>query len=109
MVQDSGFEDVVFLSGLCTSGSLAGALSGNHYNRAWRAHPAMAEALERLLLKRFRHEIHPDMSKEMFEALVEPPDALSKERLKVFTDMLASYQSFKDDVRGLDNNSWCLC
>ena len=32
-VTGSGFEEVVVQSGMCTSGSITGMLSGKHYNR----------------------------------------------------------------------------
>ena len=64
LVRSSGFEDVIFQSGVCTSESLEGVLGGSHYNRAWRVHQPMLEALERLLYQRFLHEEKPRMSKD---------------------------------------------
>ena len=32
---DSGFEDIVYQSGVSRSGSLQSVISGSHYNRAW--------------------------------------------------------------------------
>ena len=49
IVAASGFEDVVFQSGLCTSGSVQGI-------RTWVIHSAVSEAMERLLLNRFSSE-----------------------------------------------------
>ena len=53
LVTESGFEDVIFQAGVCSSGSLQGVLAGSHYNRAWIVHSAFSEALERLLFERF--------------------------------------------------------
>jgi len=53
LVSSSGFEDVIFQSNVCSSGSLNGVLSASLYNKAWNVHEVMSEALERLLLKRF--------------------------------------------------------
>ena len=53
LVQGSGFVEIIFQSGLSTSGSLNGILAGSHYNRCWKIHGHFAEALERLLLQRF--------------------------------------------------------
>ena len=50
---ESGFEDVVYHSGVGSSGSLLGVLSGSHYNRCWTVHNAVSETLERLLLSIF--------------------------------------------------------
>ena len=35
LVKGSGFEDVIFQAGVCSTGSLTGVLSGSHYNRCW--------------------------------------------------------------------------
>ena len=59
LVCDSGFEDVIFFSNICSSGSLQGALAGSHYKRAWFVHEIFAKALERLLLTRFLVEEKP--------------------------------------------------
>ena len=49
-VRCSGFEDIVFQSRLYTCRSLKGALSGSQYNRAWRIHHAISEALEKVVI-----------------------------------------------------------
>ena len=49
----SGFEDVIFQAGICSSGSMNGVISGSHYNRSWAVHGLFSEALERLLFERF--------------------------------------------------------
>ena len=38
LVTNTGFEDIVYQSGLCSSGSINGVLTGSHYNRAWIVH-----------------------------------------------------------------------
>ena len=47
----SGFEDIVYQAGLCTSGGINGVLTGKHYNRSWVVHESFAEGLERLFCK----------------------------------------------------------
>ena len=47
-VQGSGFEDIVYQTGLCTSGSINGIIAGKHYNRCCFVHESFAEALDRL-------------------------------------------------------------
>ena len=49
IIQGSGFEDLAFQPGICTSGSMKSVLSGSHYNRAWTVHSIFLEALEKLL------------------------------------------------------------
>ena len=53
IVSSSSFEDIIFLANTCPTGSLNGALAASHYNRCWAVHSNFAEALERLLFKRF--------------------------------------------------------
>ena len=38
LITGSGWEEVVFLSGLAQSGSLLAVIAGSHYNRAWILH-----------------------------------------------------------------------
>ena len=56
LIEGSGFEDITFQSGISTTGSLNGVITGTHYNRCWKIHQHFAEALERLLSKRFCKE-----------------------------------------------------
>ena len=53
LMKGSGFEDVVFQAGECSTGSLNGVLSGSHYNCCWTVHSVMGEALERLCMELF--------------------------------------------------------
>ena len=52
-MDESGFNEVILESSICTSSSINGVMKGKHYNRAIRVHLAVCEALERLLLERF--------------------------------------------------------
>ena len=45
IIQGSGFEDIVYQEGLCTSGGINGVLTGKHY------HESFAEELEQLFCK----------------------------------------------------------
>ena len=56
LIEGCGFEDIAFQSGISTTGSLNGVIAGTHYNRCWKIHQHFAEALERLLFKRFCNE-----------------------------------------------------
>ena len=49
-----GFEEILFESGMCASGSINKVMSGKYYNRAMRVHKLTLKALERLLLKKFQ-------------------------------------------------------
>lgn len=49
----SGLREVFLEAGLVGSGSLAGVMSGKHYERALYCHTTLLECLERLLLAEF--------------------------------------------------------
>ena len=55
-IAGSGFEEIIYQSGLCSSGSIKMLLSGKHYNRCWWVHETFSEALERLFIKKYLPE-----------------------------------------------------
>ena len=59
----SGFSDILIESGLMTSGSMEGVLSGKGYSRAMNCHKALLEGLERLLMSKFLDDINQDLMK----------------------------------------------
>ena len=59
LITGSGFEDIIYQSGICSVGSLNGVLAGSHYNRCWIVYGHLSEALERLLLQRFLASVVP--------------------------------------------------
>ena len=64
LINGSGFEEIVFPSGLSTSRSLNGVIAGSHYNRCWKVHEQFAEALELLLYRRFLEDTLEDDASE---------------------------------------------
>ena len=48
-----GFEEIILESGMCSSGSLNGVMTGKHYNRAMIVHKVFLEAMERRLMRQF--------------------------------------------------------
>ena len=95
LVSSSGFEEVLFQAGHCTSGSITGVIRGKHYNRCWLVHEAFSEALERLFLARFLPNI-PEVANEFAQS---PPgsrkvqDILSEENVASYID---SYETLKE-------------
>ena len=75
----SGFEEVVYQAGLCTSGGIKGVLSGKHYDRSWMVHESFAEAIDRLFCEAFLPEIAKDpehvvkrnVSKQIIDDVIE--------------------------------------
>ena len=45
LVEPSGFEDVIFQLGICSSGSSNGVIKRTQYNRAWIVYSIFSEAL----------------------------------------------------------------
>ena len=62
----SGLADVLMESGLISGGSLAGVMSGKHYDRALNCHKVMMESLERLLLQAYLESQNAD---DLFSSL----------------------------------------
>ena len=102
-VQGSGFEEIIFQSGMCNSGTLNGILTGSHYNRCWKIHEHFAEALEHLLMKRFlmENDISLDSmvsNTDVFSAASGNMSSLAYN--SVLTDLFKDYEDFKEKVRG---------
>ena len=105
----SGLSEILIESGVCASGSLEKVMSGKHYNRALRTHKLTVEALERLLVCKFKEKIdtddtpllHPETF-EMFQNLMKSPSSemlkqtMENEKCRSYFE---TYQSFKASVR----------
>ena len=102
LVKGSGFEDIVFLSNLSSSGSLNGIINGSHYNRCWNVHEHLSEALERLLYLRYlseassssAHDVHNDLVINFCDGNDEP--LIADESL---CNTVKSFLDFKQNVR----------
>ena len=68
-VSGSGFEEILFQAGLCSSDRIKGLISGKHYNHSWLVHEAFSEALERL----FVQEYLPDVPRIIQEFALDQP------------------------------------
>jgi len=97
-VNGSGFEDLVYQSGICTSGSLQAVLSGSHYNRSWSIHLTIAEALERLLLTRFLVESKPTIPDQLTDYCLDQNSTIDTV-LDDGSDFFERYESFRTGVR----------
>ena len=98
LVTGSGFEDVIFHAGVCSSGSLKGVLAGSHYNRAWVVHTAFSEALERLLFERFLEEYNVTLP-QIFSQLTDDTYINIETTIENEKDLFFEYLIFKDNVR----------
>ena len=101
LVCGSGFEDVVFQTGICSSGSLNGVFSGSHYNRCWTVHSIFAEALDRPFFKRFTEcDNMPDRVRMLSESA--SVDKFEIKRLledEEVRNMMIRYNRFKERIR----------
>ena len=108
-MKGSGLSEILIESGVCASGSLEKVMSGKHYNRALRTHKLTVEALERLLVCKFKEItdtndtllLHPEAF-EMFQNLMKSPSSemlkqtMENEKCRSYFE---TYQSFKTSVR----------
>lgn len=99
LVRGSGFEDIIFQAGICSTGSLNGVLSGSQYNRCWLVHSVMAEALERLCIESFIQRGHsvPDTVMQYYKTARRDLEALVEDQHMV--EFLEEYEDFKENIR----------
>ena len=102
LVQGSGFEEIVFQSGVFSSNSLNSVISGAHYNRCWRVHQHLTEALERLLFHCFMHENGDEMpqafaDEDISNAIMGQIDGLRSD--SAVRHLWNEYECFKSEVR----------
>ena len=111
LLSHSGFEDSVFQAGICTSGSLVGVLAGSHYNRAWTVHSVFAEALERLLMKRFLYESKIEVPSELLD-FASDPSSFTLEMIPSSSAFTDAFTNFKDKTRqgelGMTAKFWLI-
>ena len=98
LLSGSGFEDIVFQSELCSSGSLNGVLAGSHYNRAWSIHNVVSEALERLLMLRFAGDTRYELPVNLAKASADPDLYKTSDKIQ-FPVFFNTYESFRQSVR----------
>ena len=102
IITGSGFEDIIYQSGICSVGSLNGVLAGSHYNRCWTVHTHLSEALERLLFQRFLTSVDaiPDALSENLQSHTADEEILNTlmndEEIGAF---LAKFEEYNDEVR----------
>ena len=60
-LEGSGFQEIVFQTKMCTSGSIKAVMKGKHYNMCWMIHEAFAECIEKLLMEGFINTKRPKL------------------------------------------------
>ena len=102
LITGSGFEEIIYQSGICSVGSLNGVLAGSHYNRCWIVYAHLSEALERLLFQRFLASVDaiPDALSENLQSHTADEEILNTlmndEEIGAF---LAKFKEYKGEVR----------
>lgn len=99
LLQSSGFEEIVYEGRLCTSGSMCGVMNGTHYNRAWKIHEVMSEALERIVLKRFLHEVDPSISDDLIDLASEESDGVDRYSIRSGESLKKEFDDYQKKVR----------
>ena len=112
IIQASGFEDLVFQAGICTSRSINSVLSGSHYKRVWTVHHIYLEALECLLFKNFLKETKSEMLDSIKRAAMIDPNEFHSSDSESAQALPQTYVHFKEDIRqekyGLTQKFWLL-
>lgn len=109
-MEGSGLQDILIESGLMTSGSMKGVMTGKNYERSLHCHKTMLECLERLLVEEFlsvngKNSLLsdiPETSRRTFENLIQSQtgETLSRVMDDVHVvSMVVAYESFKSEVR----------
>lgn len=100
IVRESGFEDIIFEAGVCTSGSLQGVLAGSHYNRCWNVHNVFSESLERVFLKRFLLQLKLEIPHQLSHLSADPQcENVNDELFQSMQDLLSKYDEFREKTR----------
>ncbi|XP_065053916.1 uncharacterized protein LOC135682802 [Rhopilema esculentum] len=94
-VTGSGFEEIVYQAGMCTSGGIKGAISGKHYNRSWLVNECVAEAIDRLFCAEYMPDI-PDEVERSLNQKVEKLDVTSILDEETFTAFSSRYKYLKE-------------
>ena len=99
LIEGSGFEDIVFQSGMFMSDSMNSVISGSHYNHCWKVHEHFAEARERLLFECFVQERGRDLphvfaDREIDDAISGLIDCLVNDM--AVKNLWHQYELFKD-------------
>ncbi|XP_068203606.1 uncharacterized protein [Palaemon carinicauda] len=104
----SGFSEILLEAGLMSSGSLQGVITGKNYSRAMHCHKALAEGLERMLLRKFESlngGLQQRIPEESMTKVISLIANRNKEGLVQVTDdgpfqeYLADYVEFRLQVR----------
>ena len=110
LVLNSGFEDIIFQSGICSQGSLNGVVFGSHYNRGWIAHNAFSEALERLLLEHFllEKEMYIPTDFLLASQINKEINMQVSENIRFLSDFLNFKQKVRDGNYGKTAHFWLM-
>ena len=97
IVSGAGFEDKVFQSELSSTGSLAGFLSGSHYNHSLVIHNAITQPIERFLLLRFFGETKIQLPESLVKISADP-QLFSPNIQDEITEFQRSFGLFKQKI-----------
>eukprot|EP00112_Aurelia_sp_Birch-Aquarium-sp1_P008666 Seg1960.8 transcript_id=Seg1960.8/GoldUCD/mRNA.D3Y31 product="GTPase-activating protein and VPS9 domain-containing protein 1" protein_id=Seg1960.8/GoldUCD/D3Y31 len=100
IIKGSGFEEIVYQAGLCTSGGINGVLTGKHYNRSWMVHECFAEGIERLFWESFVDGLPRDLESHLRDIKTDQDC-----RNIIATSSFQEDRSIKNSERGLRGNS----
>ena len=108
--KDAGLADLIIESGLVASGSVKGVMNGHHYNRAFRTHKIVSEAMQRLRFQQFLDSLSEEDSQAIFNLITRLQAAYpSSEYCKIvegseFMKMMTMYDEFISAESLLNSN-----
>ena len=98
--KDAGLANIVIESGLVASGSVKGVMNGHHYNRAFRTHKIVSEAMQRLRFQQFLDSLSDEDSQAISHVIIKLQAAYpSSEYCKIvegheFMKVMSMYDKF---------------
>ena len=95
-VEGSGFEEIAFQTGICSSGNLSKVLSGKHYNRCWKIHEAFAEALERIFIETYITDV-PNVIRESSQGSPDSTEVIAVMDRPEVQAFMKTYNDLKAD------------
>ena len=92
IIKGSGFEDIMYQVGICTTDGIKAVTSGKHYNRSWAVHECLSEAMHRLFIEQvamqltlyssLRHQLKIHATQKIVECLFKTKNSLLSRKVR---------------------------
>ena len=98
IIANSGFEDIVYQGGICTSESLLGVMAGSQYNCAWLVHSIVSEALEKSLIQSFIGATKLQPPSDLTD-IISNSDSFTDTAIESCSTFISQYEAFRAKLR----------